>query len=492
MGMVSGRQSAQESDWAAPPLAEPSTASDMMEAIARAQAPATAGSSGRSGVHGVERALWISAALTALLAAMAAVRRQAAGALDIGLTGGVLVGLEIGLGTLLLMAGGGRYFVRAVQSVLRGRVDRFTLLGVGLGATFVHGVISAWAPPALLAPAQGGAMVHALPSLAMAGAMLTLLLLGDWLERCEGLSILAPPPGQAGKATGHPSLARAPFVPALNQLSRWLLWLAVAVSVASFAAWALWGPEPRAGYSLMSALSALIAACPAALGLVAPIAVRAAMDRAGQARIHFRGVEEIELLRRVDTVIIDAALSGLSAVDAEAVRGLHREGMRLILLTPGRRIDAEAVARRLGIEDVRAEVSHPERVEQIHRLRAGGRTVAMLCEAREDPGVTREVHLVIAAGGRGWAPGDNPGLRLDSGSLVDLVRARRLSRATVGNIKENISFTFVSSLLAVPLAAGALFPWNGLHAGPLAAALAAGLSAVAVILNSLRLRYARF
>ena len=105
-----------------------------------------------------------------------------------------------------MFSGGARYFGRAWQSVLHGRVDRFTLLGAGLTATFVHGVIGTWAPPALLA-AGDGHPVHALPSLALAGAMLTLLLLGDWLERCEGLSILAPPRGRA-RAPGRRWRAR--------------------------------------------------------------------------------------------------------------------------------------------------------------------------------------------------------------------------------------------------------------------------------------------
>ena len=490
--MWSGRQSAQRelARPLVPVVVGASTASDMMEALGPGRA-ATA-QPGKVGLRAVERALWVSAGLTAVLAALAALRRQAGGALDAGATGAALLALEIVLGALLVFSGGARYFARAVQSVLYGRVDRFTLIATGLLATFIHGVIGTWAPPALLATGTS-TRVHALPSLALAGAMLTLLLLGDWLERCEGMSILAPArPGGASQ-----SLARAPFVPALNQLSRCLLWLAVVVAAASFAGWAVWGPEPRAGYSLLSALSALIAACPAALGLVAPLAVRAAMDRAGQAGFHFRGVEEIELLRRVDTVLLDAS-SGLSplagALDVEAVRNLHRENIRVILLTADDRMHAEAAARRLGIEDVRAELSHLERADQLRTLRAGGRTLALLCGGNEDAMVAEEAHLIVAAGGRGWAHGVNPGLRLRSEdqAMSDLVRARRLSRSTVANIKENITITFVASLVAVPLAAGALFPWYGMHAGPLAAALASGFSAAAVILNSLRLRYSRF
>ena len=492
MGRWSGRQSAQrQHPRPLVPLAVgASTASDMMEALGPARA-ATA-QPGSVGLRAIERALWVSAGLTAVLAALAALRRHTGGALEAGATGAALLSLEIVLGALLVFSGGARYFGRAVQSVLYGRVDRFTLIAAGLTATFIHGVIGTWAPPALLT-SGASTRVHALPSLALAGAMLTLLLLGDWLERCEGMSILAPArPGGAGQ-----SLARMPFVPALNQLSRWLLWLAVIVAAASFAGWAVWGPEPKAGYSLLSALSTMIAACPAAMGLVAPLAVRAAMHRAGQAGFHFRGVEEIELLRRVDTVLLDAS-SGLypltGALDVEAVRNLHRDNIRVILLTADDRMHAEALARRLGIEDVRSELTHAQRADQLRTLRAGGRTLALLCGGNEDASVAREAHLIVAAGARGWAPGVNPGLTLrsDHQAMSDLVRARRLSRSTVANIKENITITFVASLLAVPLAAGALFPWYGMHAGPLAAALSCGISAAAVILNSLRLRYSRF
>ena len=335
-----------------PLVVGPSGGSDALEALSPVAAGTTRrfgmlGPVGRAGMAGVERALWISAAVTAVLATLAVVRRQTGGRLEVGLSGALLVLLEVALGGLLLSAGGGRYLARAWQSLLRGRIDRYTLLGAGLTATVLHGVISTWAPPTLLTPTTGGAPVHALPSLALAGAMLTLLLLGDWLERCEGLSILAPPP--ISPDTGS-ALARAPFVPTINLLSRYLLWAALAVSAASFAAWAIWGPEPRAGHALMNGLAALIAACPAALGLVAPLAVRAAMDRATQLGICFRGVEAIELLRRVDTLVIDTRnpVHQLVGLDPEAIRGLHREGMRVILLTADDRMEAEAAARRWG------------------------------------------------------------------------------------------------------------------------------------------------
>jgi cation transport ATPase len=444
----------------------------------------------RPDLVGLERLLWASAALTAALAALAAVRRVTGASLEGGTPGqAAVVALEIALGALLLPALGGRYFARTWQALLRGRLDRHALLGLGLTAALVHGIISAWAPRPLLAAGPEGPLMSTPPSLAMAGALLTLLLLGEWLERCEGLSLLAPPP-RASRSV----IPRAPFVTVVNFLSRWLTWIALAAAVTSFVAWAAWGPEPRAGHSLMSALAVLFAACPAALGLVAPLAVRAAVEHGGDAQIYFRGFADMELLRRVDTFVIDelGPLANLeAALDAETVRRLHREGVKVMLLTPEGRIAAEALARRLGLDDARAEASSSVRAEELRRLRAGGRTVALITDGAEDPMAAVQAHLVIALSRRDSPRWTNPGLRLASGSLADLLRARRLSRATVANIKENISFTFVSSALAIPFAAGAVYPVTGTHWGPMAAALAAAASALIVILNSLRLRTLR-
>ena len=209
-------------------------------------------------------------------------------------------------------------------------------------------------------------------------------------------------------------------------------------------------------------------------------------------------MEEIELLRRVDTVLLDAS-SGLSpltgALDVEAVRNLHRENIRVILLTADDRMHAEAAGPPAGHRGRARRAVTPGAGRPAADAAGRGPHRWPCCAAgtrtRRWPA---EAHLIVAAGGRGWAQGVNPGLRLRSEdqAMSDLVRARRLSRFTVANIKENITITFVSSLLAVPLAAGALFPWYGMHAGPLAAALASGISAAAVILNSLRLRYSRF
>ena len=435
----------------------------------------------------IERALWSSALLTAALAAVTAVRRGMS--LTGGLAGVVLPMLEIALGGAILLTGARWYFSRGWQAILRGKLDRYSLLALGLGAAFVHGVLSTWAPAALLAR-PGEAAVQVLPSLALSGAMVTLLLLGDWLERCQGISLLAPPIAAMpwSRPTGS---ARAPFVAPLNTLSRALTWFALLAAAVSFAGWALLGPEPRAGNSLMNALAALIAACPSAVGLIAPLTVRAAMDHALAARVQFLGFDDLELLRRVDVLVIDelGQLTDVeAAVDAEAVRKLHQEGVRVILVTGASRREAEATARRLCVDEVRAEVSPQQRADEIRRLRAGGRTVALVSDGGDDPQAAREAHLVIALGGR-VVTGPLPGVRLLSGSLSDLPRARRLSRAAVVNIKENISFAFVSCALAIPLAAGILYPLTGASWGPLAAAVSVAASATAVILNSLRLRY---
>lgn len=437
----------------------------------------------------IESALWRSAVLTALLAGSTAVRRGEAGAAwQQGLVGTGLVLLEIILGATILLTGARWYFSRGWQAILRGKLDRYSLLAIGLGAAFVHGVISTWAPPALLAR-PGDRLIEVLPSLALSGAMVTLLLLGDWLERCEGISLLAPPVSGAipGRQAGS---ARLPFVAPLNTLARALTWWALLAATASFVGWALLGPEPRAGHSLLNALAALIAACPTAVGLIAPLTVRAAMDHAAEARIQFGSFDDLELLRRVDIIVLDerGELDEVEAsLDAEAVRKLHREGVRVILLTQASRMQAEATARRMGIDDVRAELDPGQRADEIRRLRAGGRTVALVSDGREDP-MTREPHLVIALGGRMMGI-TNPGVRLLRGSLSDVCKARRISRATVANIKENISFAFASAALAVPLAAGIMYPLTGAQWGPLAAAVSVAASGAAVILNSLRLRY---
>ena len=451
----------------------------------------------RPDLRQIEGALWRCAIMTAALAGLTALRRSLGVTALSGTSGAVLLLAEIGLGAAILVGGARWYFARGWQALLRARLDRYSLLAIGLGAAFVHGVISTWAPPALLAR-PGDTVVSPLPSLALSGAMVTLLLLGDWLERCEGTSLLAPPvnttlvgrsgSGPCGRLVGS---ARMPFVAPLNTLARALTWFAVAAAVASFAGWALLGPEPRAGYSLMNALAALIAACPSAVGLIAPLTVRAAMDHAVAARIQFQSFDDLELLRRVDILVMDelGEVTDVEAsLDAEAVRQLHREGVRVILVTGRSRMEAEATARRLNIDDVRAEIGPSERADEIRRLRAVGRTVALVTDGGDDPLVAREAHLVIALGGRMMGV-TSPGVRLLRGSLSDLPRARRLSRATVLNIKENISFTFVSSALAVPLAAGIMYPLTGAQWGPLAAAVSVAASAAAVILNSLRLRY---
>jgi cation transport ATPase len=443
----------------------------------------------RPDLRQIEGALWRSAILTAVLAGSTALRRGVVGPWQQGLAGTVMVLLEIALGAAVLTSGARWYFSRGWQAILRARLDRYSLLAIGLGAAFIHGVISTWAPPALLAR-PGDTVVEVLPSLALSGAMVTLLLLGDWLERCEGISLLAPPISSAvpGRAVGS---ARMPFVAPLNTLARALTWWAIAAATAGFVGWALLGPEPRAGHSLMNALAALIAACPTAVGLIAPLTVRAAMDHATGARIQFHSFDDLELLRRVDILVLDerGELDEVEAsLDAEAVRKLHQEGVRVILLTQGSRMEAEAIARRLSIDDVRAEIGSDQRAAEIRGLRAGGCIVAVVTDGRDDPQIAREAHLVIALGGRLMGV-SNPGVRLLDGSLAGLCRARRISRATVTNIKENISFAFVSSALAVPLAAGILYPITGAQWGPLAAAVSVAASAAAVILNSLRLRY---
>ena len=451
---------------------------------------ATAGPRGRPELRGLEGRVATCAALTAGAALLAALRRIGAPPGNGELGEAMLAALEMTLALAVLAIGARRHLGRAWWALLHGRVDRYLVVAVALFATFTHGILGLWAPAELLGPEIG--LARTLPSLALGGAMVTLLLLGEWLERCEGVTLLSPGDPASGRRPPA-STNGQPFVAVVDYLSRHLTWMTAMAAVLGFAAWATFGPEPRASNALMSALSALMAACPTALGLVAPLAVRTAVDRADARRVHFRGFPELELLRRVDTVVMSESALPTEAEQTQsaqdAIKALRQDGVRVVLLAESGRQDTDVLARRYGFDDARPEVLPEARGDELRPLRAGGRTIAWLTDGEEDLAAAgQEAHLVVGLGRRAWGPAASYGLRLGSASLQDLVMARRLSRESIAVIKENIAITFMASGLAVPLAAGALSPALGPEGGPLVAALATAASVAAVVLNSLRLR----
>jgi Cu+-exporting ATPase len=170
------------------------------------------------------------------------------------------------------------------------------------------------------------------------------------------------------------------------------------------------------------------------------------------------------------------------------VRLLHAEGLRVIMLTGDSRTTAEAVARALGLDDVIAEVEPAGKALVIKRLQAEGRVVAMAGDGVNDAPALAQAQVGIAMGTGTDVAMESAGITLVKGDLRGLVRARRLSRATMRNIRENLIWAFVYNVLGVPIAAGVLYPFFGILLSPMIASAAMSLSSVSVIGNALRLR----
>ncbi|HET6521332.1 MAG TPA: heavy metal translocating P-type ATPase [Geminicoccaceae bacterium] len=197
-------------------------------------------------------------------------------------------------------------------------------------------------------------------------------------------------------------------------------------------------------------------------------------------------------------VVVDGAVAGLIGVadpikptTADALGALRGDGVRVVMLTGDNRTTAEAVARRLGIEEVEAEVLPEQKNEVVRRLQGEGRTVAMAGDGINDAPALAQADVGIAMGTGADVAMESAGITLVRGDLTGLVRARRLSEATMRNIKQNLFFAFIYNALGVPIAAGVLYPFTGILLSPIFAAAAMSLSSVSVIANALRLRTAR-
>jgi Cu+-exporting ATPase len=196
-------------------------------------------------------------------------------------------------------------------------------------------------------------------------------------------------------------------------------------------------------------------------------------------------------------VAVDGRVAGLLGVTdpvkqstPEAIRQLHEEGMRVVMLTGDNRTTADAVAKKLGIDEVVAEVLPDQKVEAVRRFQQEGRVVAMAGDGINDAPALAAAHVGIAMGTGTDVAIESAGVTLVKGDLRGIVRARKLSRATIGNIKQNLFFAFVYNALGVPVAAGVLYPFFGVLLSPMIAAAAMSFSSVSVIGNALRLRRA--
>ncbi len=409
--------------------------------------------------------------------------------------------------------------------------------------------------------------------------------------------------------------SRAPIQKLADIVSGYFVPAVVALAVITFVVWSIWGPEPRMAHGLVNAVAVLIIACPCALGLATPMSIMVATGKAAQSGVLFKNAEAIEVLRKVDTLVVDktgtltegkpklvsvvtaeaideqtllklaaslekgsehplaaaivagAQERGIKLVDAaafdsltgkgvtgqvdghkvslgnralldelkidagelatkaeslradgqtvmfvavdgkaagligvadpikettaEAIRQLHEEGIRIVMLTGDSRTTAEAVARKLNIDEVVAEVLPNQKVDVVKKFQAEGRFVAMAGDGINDAPALAQAHVGIAMGTGTDVAMKSAAVTLVKGDLSGIVRARVLSRLTMRNIKQNLFFAFIYNSIGIPIAAGVLYPFFGILLSPMIAAAAMSFSSVSVIGNALRLRRAR-
>jgi heavy metal translocating P-type ATPase len=246
---------------------------------------------------------------------------------------------------------------------------------------------------------------------------------------------------------------------------------------------------------------------PTGMGVVGTVDGRA-VALGSRRLVEDRGIDtaalaaEADALRRDGATVIFVAVDGraagmlaiadpVKATTPEAVQALRAAGVRVVMLTGDNRTTAEAVARKLGIDAVEAEVLPDQKAAVVAKLRQEGRVVAMAGDGVNDAPALAAADVGIAMGTGTDVAIESAGVTLLRGDLTGIVRARRLSQAAMGNIRQNLFLAFVYNAAGVPIAAGVLYPVIGLLLSPIIAAAAMALSSVSVILNALRLRAAR-
>jgi Cu+-exporting ATPase len=219
-----------------------------------------------------------------------------------------------------------------------------------------------------------------------------------------------------------------------------------------------------------------------------------------EAQIPMTGIADRadDMRRDGQTVIYVAAANALLALigvadpikpnTPEALAALRQAGLRIVMVTGDSRVTADAVAKRLALDEVRAEVLPADKRLVVQELQAAGRVVAMAGDGINDAPALAEAAVGIAMGTGTDVAIESAGITLLSGDLRGIVRARRLSRATMRNIRQNLFLAFVYNAVGVPVAAGVLYPFTGTLVSPIWASAAMTLSSVSVIVNALRLR----
>lgn len=406
--------------------------------------------------------------------------------------------------------------------------------------------------------------------------------------------------------------SRAPIQKLADIVAGYFVPAVVLIAIITFIVWGLFGPEPAMTYALINAVAVLIIACPCALGLATPMSIMVATGRGAMNGVLFKNAEAIEVLRKVDTIVVDktgtltegkpklvsiepsegidekhllslagsiekgsehplaaaivqgalergvefSAVSEFNSVTGKGVKGnigqhsvalgnkalmkdlgadfahlferaeelrsegqtvmfvavdnkpagligvadpikdttpgaieaLHREGIKVVMLTGDSATTAQAVAKKLSIDDVIAEVLPDQKVEAVENLQKDGHVVAMAGDGINDAPALAKAQVGIAMGTGTDVAMESAGVTLVKGDLTGIVRARILSRATMRNIKQNLFFAFIYNAAGVPIAAGVLYPFLGILLSPMIAAAAMSFSSVSVIGNALRLK----
>ena len=193
-------------------------------------------------------------------------------------------------------------------------------------------------------------------------------------------------------------------------------------------------------------------------------------------------------------IVVDGAVAGLVGVadpvkqsTAEAIQMLHQDGIRIVMLTGDNRTTAEAVAKKLGIDEIQADVLPEQKGEVVKRLQGEGRMVAMAGDGVNDAPALALAQVGIAMGTGTDVAMESAGVTLVKGDLRGIAKARHLSRGTMRNIRQNLFFAFIYNALGIPIAAGMLYPFFGMLLSPVIASVAMTFSSVSVISNALRL-----
>ena len=406
--------------------------------------------------------------------------------------------------------------------------------------------------------------------------------------------------------------SKAPIQKLADSISGIFVPVVISISIITFIIWSVWGPDPAFAFAIINAVSVLIVACPCALGLATPMSIMVATGRGATQGILFRDAESIELLKKVDILVVDktgtltlgkpklvtikpsrdldeshflslvasleqgsehplarAIIEGTKEKNIElhelkefesitgkgikgkikgktitignkalmddlnisfessyklaenfrkdgqtvmfvsidniyagfigvadpikestamAIKKLHEDDIKIIMLTGDSKTTAEAVAKKLGIDEVIAQVLPEDKVDVISRLQNEGHIVGMAGDGINDAPALAKAHVGIAMGNGTDVAMESASITLVKGDLLGIAKARKISRATMNNIKQNLFFAFFYNMIGVPIAAGVLYPTFGILLSPMIAAGAMSFSSVSVIANALRLK----